>query len=377
MFERFTDAARRVVVLAQKEARRLKHNYIGTEHLLLGLLVDPNGPTNQALKSLGIDPSLIRQSLVNTIGEGAEVPTEHIPFTPRSKKVLELALRESLNLGHAYIGTEHIFLALVREGDGVAAQILIRLGADPQAITEAVKSLVKGAVESRPSHRFGPIAAGSKFPDMLNRFTRSARTVVAKAEDASRLFNHNYVGTEHLLLGLIADPETVSARALASHGLDVAAIHDAVVETVGQGVEGPLVPARLPFTPRANGVFEFALRESLKLGRNYVDTDAILLGLIRVGEGIAIQVLTTLGVDLKNLRVTVMDLIGIHPESGEPTSPVLWGASPGQRRETCGHLPANLSIEVHDIASAEPETLTSVTLIVCAACGTTVGVLPT
>ena len=377
MFERFTDGARRVVVLAQEEARSLKHHYIGTEHVLLGLLTERDGVTYQALTALAIDPAAIRESVVKIIGEGTDVAPEHIPFTPRAKKVLELALRESLQLGHAYIGTEHIFLALIREGEGVAAQVLIHLGADLQTMRETVKSLAKGAVESGPSHRFGPTAARSKFPDMLSRFTRRARTVVAKAEDASRLFNHNYVGTEHLLLGLMADPETVSARALASHGLDVAAIHDAVVETVGQGVEGPLVPARLPFTPRANGVFEFALRESLKLGRNYVDTDAILLGLIRVGEGIAIQVLTTLGVDLENLRVTVMDLIGIHPESGEPTSPVLWGASPGQRRETCGHLPANLSIEVHDIPSADPETLTPVRLIVCSACGTTVGVLPT
>ena len=196
---------------------------------------------------------------------------------------------------------------------------------------------------------------------------------MAKAGEASRLLNHNYLGTEHLLLGLMADPVTVSGRALAAHGLDVAAIHQAVLEIVGQGVEGPSSPIDTPLTPRAKGVFEFSLRESLKLGRNYVDTEAILLGLIRVGEGIATQALLSLGVDLESLRVTVMELIGIHPESGEPTPPVLWAPSPGLRRETCGHLPANLSIEVHDIPTAS-DAVAAIRLIVCTVCGTTVGV---
>jgi ATP-dependent Clp protease ATP-binding subunit ClpA len=374
MFERFTDRARRVVVVAQEEARLLKHQYIGTEHVLLGLLTERDGVTYQALTSLGIDPAAVRESVVDVIGEGTEAPLGHIPFTPRAKKVLELSLRESLNIGNNYIGTEHILLALVREGEGVAAQVLIRLGADLETMRETVRSLAEDTVESGPSRTHGPTAAPNKFPAMLNRFTRSARTVVAKAEDASRLLNHNYVGTEHLLLGLMADPEAVSARALASHGLDVTAIHGAVVEIVGRGVEGPLVPVRTPFTPRAKGVFEFALRESLKLGRNYVDTEAILLGLIRVGEGIATQVLTALGVDLESLRVTVMELIGIDPESGEPTSPVLWGASPEQRRETCGHHPARLSIEVHDLPSTASDAVAAVRLVVCTACGTTVGV---
>ena len=160
-----------------------------------------------------------------------------------------------------------------------------------------------------------------------------------KAEDASRLLNHNYLGTEHLLLGLVADPETVSARALAVHGLDMAAIHTVVVEIVGQGVKGSS-PVPLPLTPRAKGAFEYSLRESLKLGRNYVATEAILLGLIRMGEGIAAQVLTQLGVNLEGMRVTVMELIGIHPESGEPVSGFLWGgeeAGAGNLRTLAGN----------------------------------------
>jgi ATP-dependent Clp protease ATP-binding subunit ClpA len=375
MFERFTDAARRVVVLAQSEARRLNHPYIGTEHVLLGLLTDPDGLARRALTSLGIDAVAVRQSILNVIGEGTEALASHIPFTPRAKKVLELALRESLQMGHNHLGSEHILLALIREEKGVAAQVLIHLGADLETMRATVGAVVESDQPSGLPKRRRPIEAESRFEAMLDRFTRRAQTVVATARDASRRLNHHYVGTEHLLLGLIADPEDISARALALHGVDETAVHTLVVEIVGEGVESPTAPVRIPFTPRARGVFEFSLRESLKLGRNYVDTDAILLALIRVGEGIATQVLTRLSVDLEGLRVTIMELIGIHPESGEPTSPTLWGARE-RTPETCQHLPANLSTEVHHIASDTSASLAPTRLIICTACGTTVGVLP-
>ncbi|HSO50883.1 MAG TPA: Clp protease N-terminal domain-containing protein, partial [Acidimicrobiia bacterium] len=121
MFERFTDRARRVVVLAQEEARLLNHNYIGTEHILLGLLNEGEGIAAQALESLDIDLASVREEVVKIIGQGQQSPSGHIPFTPRAKKVLELSLREALQLGHNYIGTEHILLGLIHEGEGVAA----------------------------------------------------------------------------------------------------------------------------------------------------------------------------------------------------------------------------------------------------------------
>ena len=130
MFERFTDRARRVVVLAQEEARMLNHNYIGTEHILLGLIHEGDGVAARALESLGISLDAVRQQVEEIIGQGQQAPSGHIPFTPRAKKVLELSLREALQLGHNYIGTEHILLGLIREGDGVAAQVLVKLGAD-------------------------------------------------------------------------------------------------------------------------------------------------------------------------------------------------------------------------------------------------------
>ncbi|MGZ6978137.1 MAG: Clp protease N-terminal domain-containing protein, partial [Acidimicrobiia bacterium] len=130
MFERFTDRARRVVVLAQEEARLLNHNYIGTEHILLGLIHEGEGVAAKALVSLGISLEAVRAQVEEIIGHGGSAPSGHIPFTPRAKKVLELSLREALQLGHNYIGTEHILLGLIREGEGVAAQVLVKLGAD-------------------------------------------------------------------------------------------------------------------------------------------------------------------------------------------------------------------------------------------------------
>jgi ATP-dependent Clp protease ATP-binding subunit ClpA len=144
MFERFTDRARRVVVLGQEEARLLNHDYIGTEHLLLGLIHEGEGVAALALESLGIRLVAVRSQVEEVIGQGQSAPVGHIPFTPRAKKVLELSLRESQQLGHNYIGTEHILLGLIREGQGVAAQILVKLGADLSRVRQQVIQLLSG-----------------------------------------------------------------------------------------------------------------------------------------------------------------------------------------------------------------------------------------
>ena len=144
LFERFTDRARRVVVLAQEEARLLNHNYIGTEHILLGLIHEGEGIASQALESLGISLEAVRDQVEEIIGQGSQSPSGHIPFTPRAKKVLELSLREALQLGHNYIGTEHILLGLIREGEGVAAQVLVKLGAELSRVRQQVIQLLSG-----------------------------------------------------------------------------------------------------------------------------------------------------------------------------------------------------------------------------------------
>ena len=145
MFERFTDRARRVVVLSQEEARLLNHNYIGTEHLLLGLIHEGQGVAAKALESLGIRLEALRSQVEEAIGRGQRAPSGHLSFTPRAKKVLELSLRESQQLGHDYIGTEHLLLGLVREGEGVAAQVLVKLGADLSRARAQVIQLLSGS----------------------------------------------------------------------------------------------------------------------------------------------------------------------------------------------------------------------------------------
>jgi len=157
LFERFTDRARRVVVLAQEEARLLNHNYIGTEHILLGLIHEGEGVAAKALESLGISLEGVRGQVEELIGQGGSSPSGHIPFTPRAKKVLELSLREALQLGHNYIGTEHILLGLIREGEGVAAQVLVKLGADLSRVRQQVIQLLSGYAGSG-----GPMGAASE-----------------------------------------------------------------------------------------------------------------------------------------------------------------------------------------------------------------------
>ncbi|MCA1008545.1 MULTISPECIES: ATP-dependent Clp protease ATP-binding subunit [Rhodococcus] len=151
MFERFTDRARRVVVLAQEEARMLNHNYIGTEHILLGLIHEGEGVAAKSLESLGISLEGVRSQVEEIIGQGQQAPSGHIPFTPRAKKVLELSLREALQLGHNYIGTEHILLGLIREGEGVAAQVLVKLGADLNRVRQQVIQLLSGYQGKEPA----------------------------------------------------------------------------------------------------------------------------------------------------------------------------------------------------------------------------------
>jgi ATP-dependent Clp protease ATP-binding subunit ClpC len=180
MFERFTDRARRVVVLAQEEAKMLNHNYIGTEHILLGLIHEGEGVAAKALESLNISLDAVREQVQDIIGQGQQQPTGHIPFTPRAKKVLELSLREALQLGHNYIGTEHILLGLIREGEGVAAQVLVKLGADLNRVRQQVIQLLSGYQGKEQVSVGGDTQAaaqgGSQILDQFGRnLTQAAR----------------------------------------------------------------------------------------------------------------------------------------------------------------------------------------------------------
>ncbi|MDQ3575748.1 MAG: AAA family ATPase, partial [Actinomycetota bacterium] len=180
MFERFTDRARRVLVLAQEEARLLNHNFIGTEHILLGLIHEGEGVAAKALESLGISLEAVREKVEETIGPAGSSTTGSPPFTPRAKKVLELSLREALQLGHNYIGTEHMLLGLVREGEGVAAQVLVNLGADLSRVRQQVIQLLSGyAGKEGPAGASSPGAPGAETPSgspVLDQFGRNLTT---------------------------------------------------------------------------------------------------------------------------------------------------------------------------------------------------------
>ncbi|MFM6841110.1 MAG: ATP-dependent Clp protease ATP-binding subunit [Candidatus Planktophila sp.] len=179
MFERFTDRARRVVVLAQEEARMLNHNYIGTEHILLGLIHEGEGVAAKALESMGTSLDAVRAQVEEIIGQGQQAPSGHIPFTPRAKKVLELSLREALQLGHNYIGTEHILLGLIREGEGVAAQVLVKLGADLNRVRSTVIQLLSGYQGKEAVTQGGPAEGTPSTSLVLDQFGRNL-TVAAR-----------------------------------------------------------------------------------------------------------------------------------------------------------------------------------------------------
>jgi ATP-dependent Clp protease ATP-binding subunit ClpA len=221
MFERFTDQARQVVVLAQEEARGLVHNYIGTEHILLGLLRINDNVVAQVLESLDVSLERTRSQVQQLVGAGEEATSGQIPFTPRAKKVLELALREALSLGHNYIGPEHILLGLARENDGVAARILLDFGADSKTIRNAVIRELSGsggpprAPETSAywsSGPRGPIGAGwlDGLDQLLDRLAADIRRELGRDPDPG-----------DLLLALACARETLAARALGELGVEL------------------------------------------------------------------------------------------------------------------------------------------------------------
>jgi len=232
MFERFTDRARRVVVVSQEEARGLNHNYIGTEHILLGLL-EPGGVAAQALTRFGMTLTGTREEVRARVGAGHQAPGKKIPFTPRAKKVLELSLREALSLSHNYIGTEHILLGLVREGEGVATQILTEHAGDLTAVRQAVLDLLPAAQASQASQgrrwlrrHTEPLTGETGEPGGSGEPGGPAGMPTTPAADAglaeaARLAGSRPVGSHHLLLAALADPDSAAARTLTALGVNL------------------------------------------------------------------------------------------------------------------------------------------------------------
>ncbi|MCW2934782.1 MAG: NDP-hexose 4-ketoreductase [Actinomycetia bacterium] len=239
MFERFTAKARRAIVLAQEEAGTLNHNYIGTEHILLGLLHEAEGIGPRALIQFGLTLEDTRTEVTSIVGAGKKpAPGKHIPFTPRAKKVLELALREALSLHHNYIGTEHILLGLIREGDGVAAQVLRKHG-DLLQLRTATLDLLQATYpveESRGRNWLRRVAVATRPRDPGDVPTEEAEQSVLSAtpaadatlSTAARMAGEEPVGSHHLLLAALTDANSAAARVLASLGVDLTRAKDAL-----------------------------------------------------------------------------------------------------------------------------------------------------
>jgi ATP-dependent Clp protease ATP-binding subunit ClpA len=261
MFERFTNKARHVVVMAQEEARKLRHNYIGTEHILLGLLGESDGYAFRALEGFGMSLESGRDEVRAIVGPGQVAPSGHIPFTPRAKKTLELALREALQLHHNYIGTEHILLGVIREGEGVGAQVL-RQHADLEEIRTAVLDLVPAAAAAAQSGRArrwlrrrpsgDPLAANDPAEQTELHTTPAADTSLS---EAARLAGSQPVGSHHLLLAALSDPDTAAARVLAALGVDLDQAREALrgADITGTSDEPPEEVGRRQMVIRVTG----------------------------------------------------------------------------------------------------------------------------
>jgi ATP-dependent Clp protease ATP-binding subunit ClpC len=277
VFERFTDRARRVVVLAQEEARLLNHNYIGTEHILLGLIHEGEGVAAKALESLGISLEAVRSQVEEIIGQGGSSPSGHIPFTPRAKKVLELSLREALQLGHNYIGTEHILLGLIREGEGVAAQVLVKLGADLSRVRQQVIQLLSGYSGPGPQQgeKAGATSGGSgeaspsgsavldQFGRNLTQLAREKKLdpVIGRARETERVMQVLSRRTKNNPV-LIGEPGV--GKTAIVEGLAQAIASDQVPETLHGKQLYTLDLGALVAGSRYRGDFEERLKKVLK-----------------------------------------------------------------------------------------------------------------
>ncbi|HJF77338.1 MAG TPA: AAA family ATPase, partial [Brevibacterium linens] len=270
MFERFTDRARRVVVLAQEEAKLLKHNYIGTEHILLGLIHEGEGLAAKALEGMDISLEQVRDQVQEIIGQGQQAPSGHIPFTPRAKKVLELSLREALQLGHSYIGTEHILLGLIREGEGVAAQVLVKLGADLGRVRQEVIKLLSGYQGKEPVSAGGReegTPSGSlvldQFGTNLTAAAREAKLdpVIGREKEAERVMQVLSRRTKNNPV-LIGEPGV--GKSAVVEGLAQSVVAGDVPETLKDKQLYTLDLGSLVAGSRYRGDFEERLKKVLK-----------------------------------------------------------------------------------------------------------------
>jgi len=317
-FDDFDESGKRVMATAQDEAVRANHNYVGTEHLLAALVrADAGGPAGRALARLGVTLDKVRTALEFIVGKGdAPVSPSEVTISPRTRKVLELARDEAHRLGHPRVGAAELLIGLVREGEGIASGILESLGCTLEGVREAVmsemgtglRSPALGTPPPQPGPQPGPPPArGYRGP--FDRFNDRAKRTLALAQDEAIRFNHNYIGPEHLLLGLIREGEGVAGRVLTGLGIPLSKVRVEVERIIGRG-ESTSSPSEITLTPRTKKVIELAIDESEKLGHHDVRTEHLLLGLIRDDGSIACEILKSQGTTLERIRHEVIATLG-------------------------------------------------------------------
>ena len=297
----FTPRAQQVLALARKEADRLHHNYLGTEHILLGLMALGQGVAVNVLTGMGLNLENVRTEVEKLTGTG---PDENsgatAPYTPRVKKVLDLARREAKALHHTYIGTEHLLLGLLREGNGLAAIALRNFNVD---LEQTRVSIVK---ELDPNFISGDEFRNKQFlPDAVSNFTPRAQQVLTLARKEAARFHHNYLGSEHVLLGLLALGQGVAVNVLRKFGADLENIRKEVERLAPAQTEGNNTGTTL-FSPQVEKVLTFAREEAKALHHVYIGTEHLFLGLLREVDGAAVTALKHLGIDIEQARVEVL-----------------------------------------------------------------------
>jgi ATP-dependent Clp protease ATP-binding subunit ClpA len=312
-FDRFNDRAKRVLALAQDEAIRFNHNYIGTEHILLGLAREGEGIAGRALDALGITLSRLRTSVEKMIGRGDSTtsPSE-ITLSPRTKKLIELAIDEARRLGHGAVGTEHLLLGLLREGGHAGTQAIESLGVTLESVREKVMSLLGRPADDVGRQGSPPVTSAEFTGGPYEYFNDRAKKVLAIAHEEAFRLKLNYVGTEHLLLGLVREGQSIAARVLDSLGIELSKVRTAVEFIIGAGDDSalPKTPSELMMSPRTKKVIELAIDESRRLGQSHVGPEHLLLGLVREGQGIASGVIESLGVTLEKVRQQLLSTLG-------------------------------------------------------------------
>ncbi len=324
-FDKFTERARRVLAYAQEEAQHFQHNYIGTEHLLLGLVRDGDGVAAKVLQGLGVELPKVREAVEFIIGRGDRIVLGEIGLTPRAKKVIELAVDEAHRLNHHYIGTEHLLLGLVREGEGIAAGLVRSFGLNLERVrmqTFATLSRAPGRTQQSQEPPQENQAAAYDIPAPLDDqgkrstsysgsaedgFTDQGKRVLAYAQEEAHRFQHNYIGTEHLLLGLIREQEGIAARTIQNLGVSLDKVRSSVEFIIGRGDR--VVLGEIGLTPRAKKVIELAVDEARRMNHPYIGTEHLLLGLLEEGQGIAAGVLQSLGLNLDKVRRETLRLL--------------------------------------------------------------------